>query len=88
LPIKYIYNLTLEKQVVWYILAQLKSNGPIYKSVIVRRFGQGHLNRLPELMRDYLAWGVLKETGDKIEITAEYHYVLEWMLLELIASIK
>ncbi len=88
LPIKNIYNLTLEKQVVWYVLAQLKSNSPVYKSVIIQRFGQEHLNRFLELVRNYLTWGVLKETGDKIEITGEYHYILEWIILELIASIK
>ena len=39
------------------------------------------------LVRKYVSWGVLRESGDKIELTREGHYILEWMLLELIAAL-
>lgn len=88
LPIQHIYNLTPEKQLTWYVMAQLKSNSPVYKSVIRERFGPDRLNRFMGLVRDYLTWGVLRETGDKLELTENNHYILEWMLVELIGSIK
>jgi hypothetical protein len=37
-----------------------------------------------ELARNYITWGVLKDSGDKLEIAEEYHYILEWMLVEFI----
>jgi oxygen-independent coproporphyrinogen-3 oxidase len=88
LPIQHIYNLTPEKQLTWYVMAQLKSNSPVYKSVIRERFGMGRLNRFMGLVRNYLTWGVLREAGDKLELTENNHYILEWMLVELIGSIK
>jgi len=88
LPIRSIYPLSPQKQLVWYVLAQWKSNSPIYKSVISQRFGQDLLNRLMNLTRHYLTWGVLNESGDKIQVNEEYHYILEWILLELIDSLK
>ncbi|UCH98228.1 MAG: radical SAM protein [Candidatus Aminicenantes bacterium] len=88
LPIQHIYNLTPEKQLTWYVLAQLKSNSPVYKSLISQRFGQDRCNRFMELVQDYINWNVLKESGDKLELTAHHHYILEWMLLDLIGSLK
>ncbi len=87
LPIKHIYTLTPEKQLIWYVLAQLKSNSPVYKSIIIERFSQDRFNWFMGLIRNYLTWGVLKETGDKLEITEEKHYILEWVLIELIGSL-
>lgn len=88
LPIKHIYNLTPEKQLIWYVLAQLKSNSPVYKSVISQRFGQDLLNWFTGLVENYIAWRVLKDSGDKLELTENHHYILEWMLLELISALK
>jgi oxygen-independent coproporphyrinogen-3 oxidase len=87
LPIKHIYTLTPEKQLIWYVLAQWKSNSPVYKSVIIERFGQDQLNWFMGLIGNYLRWGVLKESWEKLEITEDKHYILEWMLIELIASL-
>jgi oxygen-independent coproporphyrinogen-3 oxidase len=87
LPIKHMYTLTPEKRLVWYVLAQLKSNVPAYKSVIGDRFGEQLLSGLMDLVRKYVSWEVLRESGDTIELTREGHYILEWMLLELIAAI-
>ncbi|MCX6578640.1 MAG: radical SAM protein [Candidatus Aminicenantes bacterium] len=88
LPIKNIYTMTPEKQLTWYVLAQFKSNSPIYKTIIIERFGSNLLNRFMELARKYITWGVLKDSGDKLEITEEYHYLIEWMLLDFIGSLK
>ena len=88
LPVKHIYPLTPEKQLVWYVLARWKSNSPVYKSVIIERFGQDRFNRFMDLIVNYLNWGVLEESGDKIQVTDHNHYILEWVLLELIGSIK
>ena len=88
LPIKHIYPLSPEKQLTWYVLAQWKSNSPVYKSVIIERFGQDPFNRFMGLIANYLTWGVLIESGDKLEITEEHHYLLEWVLVELIHSLK
>lgn len=88
LPIQYIYRLTPEKKLTWYVLAQLKSNSPVYKSVIIKRFGRDLLNRFMSSIRNYITWGVLEDSGDKLELTQDNHYILEWMLVELIGSIK
>jgi oxygen-independent coproporphyrinogen-3 oxidase len=88
LPVKHIYPLSPEKQLTWYVLAQWKSNSPVYKSVIIERFGQDPFNRFMGLIANYLTWGVLIESGDKLEITEEHHYLLEWVLVELIHSLK
>jgi oxygen-independent coproporphyrinogen-3 oxidase len=88
LPVKHIYPLTPEKQLVWYVLAQWKSNSPVYKSVIMERFGQDRFNWFMGLIVNYLNWGVLEESGDKVQVTDHNHYILEWVLLELIGSIK
>jgi oxygen-independent coproporphyrinogen-3 oxidase len=88
LPIKHIYNLTPEKQLIWYVLAQLKSNSPVYKTVIIDRFGQELCDRFMELVGNYITWGVLQDSGDKLKLTKESHYILVWMLVELIQSLK
>lgn len=88
LPIKHIYTMTPEKQLIWYVLAQLKSNSPVYKTLIIDRFGPNLLNRFMELARNYISWGVLRDSGDKLEIAEEYHYLLEWVLLDFIDSLK
>ncbi len=86
LPIQHIYELTPKKQLVWYVLAQLKSNSPVYKSVINERFGADLLAWFIDFARNYIDWGVLAESGDKLEVTEENHYILEWMLIELIGQ--
>jgi len=88
LPIESIYPLSPQKQLVWYVLAQWKSNSPVYQSVILQRFGENLLNRFMEQIRHYLTWGVLTQSGDKIRIEEKYHYILEWILLELIEALR
>ncbi|MCK5056623.1 MAG: hypothetical protein KAT34_08210, partial [Candidatus Aminicenantes bacterium] len=88
LPIRHYYDMTPKKQLVWYVLAQLKSNSPVFKSVIKQRFGDDPLHWFMNFARNYINWGVLKETGDKISIIEENHYILEWLLLDLIGFIK
>jgi oxygen-independent coproporphyrinogen-3 oxidase len=88
LPIQNIYPLSPEKQLIWYVMAQLKSNSPVYKSVIIQRFGHDLLNWFIGLVRNYLTWGVLTESGDELQLTEDNHYILEWILLELIDSLK
>jgi oxygen-independent coproporphyrinogen-3 oxidase len=88
LPIKHIYDLTMEKQLTWYVLAQLKSNSPVYKPVIIDRFGQELCDWFMELVGNYITWGILQDSGDKLKLTKESHYILEWLLLELIQSLK
>jgi oxygen-independent coproporphyrinogen-3 oxidase len=88
LPIRSIYPLSPQKQLVWYVLAQWKSNSPVYKSMIIQRFGQNLLNWFMNLTRHYLTWGVLNQARDEIQINEEYHYILEWILLELIDSLE
>ena len=88
LPIKHSYEMTPKKQLTWYVLAQWKSNSPVYKSVITQRFGSDLLNWFSGLVKNYIAWGVLKESADKIEINEAYNYLLEWVLIELIDSLK
>jgi len=88
LPIQLIRALTPEKQLIWYVLAQLKSNSPVYKPVIIKRFGRELFNRFMGLVGNYITWGVLQESGDKLELSEDQHYILEWLLLELIASIR
>jgi oxygen-independent coproporphyrinogen-3 oxidase len=88
LPVKHIYPLTSEKLLIWYVLAQWKSNSPVYKSVIIERFGRDRFSWFMGLIANYLTWGVVIESGDKLEIAEEHHYILEWVLLELIHSLK
>lgn len=87
LPVSHIHDMTPKKQLVWYVLAQLKSNSPVYKSVMRERFG----NELPQWFMTrighYLQWGVLDDYGDAIEINETYYYILEWVLLDLIDAI-
>ncbi|MCP5054996.1 MAG: radical SAM protein [bacterium] len=85
LPITLFYKLDLEKQLIWYVLAQLKSNSPIYKDVIVKRFGEKRLDWFMGLARNYIAWNVLIDHGDRMEFTRENLYILEWMLIEVIS---
>lgn len=87
LPIQHIYELTPKKQLIWYVLAQLKSNSPVCKSVMRQRFGADLLAWFMGLARSYIGWGVLAESGDTLELTEDNHYVLEWMLLEFIAAL-
>jgi oxygen-independent coproporphyrinogen-3 oxidase len=88
LPIKHMYHLTPEKRTIWYVLAQLKSNSPVYQSVIRERYGEEMLNWFMGLARDYIDWQVLSNSGDKLELSEDHHYLLEWMLVEMIGSIK
>jgi oxygen-independent coproporphyrinogen-3 oxidase len=88
LPIKHIYPLSDEKKLTWYVLAQWKSNSPVYKSVIIERFGREQLSRFMRLIAHYLDWGVLEEMGDMVELTDRNHYLLEWILVELIGSLS
>jgi oxygen-independent coproporphyrinogen-3 oxidase len=88
LPVEHIYPMTAEKQLIWYVMAQLKSNSPVYRSVMKERFGPDLLQWFLGLIRNYISWGVLEESGDRIDITTDSHYILEWMLLELIAALR
>jgi oxygen-independent coproporphyrinogen-3 oxidase len=88
LPIKNMYTMTPKKQLIWYVLAQLKSNSPVKRTVIIDRFGHNLLNWFMELARNYITWGVLLDSGEKLEIAEEYHYILEWVLLDFIESLK
>lgn len=91
LPIKHIYPLTPEKKTLWYVMAQLKSGSPVYKSVIKERYGDAMLNWFMGLARDYINWQVLKESGeagDRLDLAPEHHFILEWMLVEMIACLK
>ncbi|MCP5103030.1 MAG: radical SAM protein [bacterium] len=88
LPIKHMYPLSLSKQLVWYVLAQWKSNSPVYKSVIIERFGRDRLNWFIDFIADYLEWGVLSAQGDKVEVIESNLYILEWVLVELIGKLK
>jgi len=88
LPIQHIYEMTPQKQLTWYVLAQLKSNSPVYQSEIIKRFGENLLAWFMPLIRNYITWGVVKESGDKLEFSDDYHYLLEWMLIELIGHLK
>ena len=87
LPIQHTYSMTVEKQVIWYVMAQWKSNSPVYKPVMIQRFGHEVFAWFKTLVQRYITWEVLKESGDKLEISEEYHYILEWILLELITSL-
>lgn len=86
-PIKHIARMTPDRQLVGYVLSQLKSNSPVYKSVIEQRFGSEHLNGFMNRISNYLQWNVLTQSGDKIEISKESHYLLEWVLQELVSTI-
>ncbi len=88
LPIKHYYELTPVKKLVWYVLAQLKSNSPIYQSVMIERFGQETTDWFMAIARNYIQWGILEEFGDKIQLVETQHYILEWLLVELIGRIK
>ncbi|MGE5343978.1 MAG: coproporphyrinogen-III oxidase family protein [Candidatus Omnitrophota bacterium] len=88
LPIQHVYDMTPKKQLVWYVLAQWKSNDPVYQSVITQRFGPELLNWFKGLIRNYLNWKVLEESEDKITVKEESHYFIEWVILELIAALK
>lgn len=88
LPIHSIYTMTPEKKLIWYTMAQLKSNSPVYKSVILKRYGKDLLDWFMGLTRNYVDWRVLTESDDKLELTEESHYILEWMLLEFINSLN
>jgi len=88
LPIKHIYEMTPKKRLVWYVMAQWKSNSPVYKSVIVERFGEQLLSWFMNIIRNYISWTALTDSGDKIIVTEEYHYILEWILLELIEALR
>jgi oxygen-independent coproporphyrinogen-3 oxidase len=87
LPIQHIYEMTPQKQLIWYVLAQLKSNSPVYKPVIIQRFGENLLKWFMGLIRNYITWGVVEESEEKVELTPNYHYILEWMLIELIGHL-
>jgi oxygen-independent coproporphyrinogen-3 oxidase len=87
LPIKHLYDLTPRKQLAWYVLAQLKSNSPAYKTVMMQRFGEQETAWFMNFAGNYLKWGVLKEDDEKIRLNEKHNYILEWMLVELIGSI-
>jgi oxygen-independent coproporphyrinogen-3 oxidase len=88
LPIRSIYPLSPQKQLIWYVLAQWKSNSPIIQSVIIQRFGENLHDWFMKLIQHYLTWGVLNASEDKIRVNEAYHYILEWILLELIEALK
>lgn len=87
LPIKHMYDLTPKKQLIWYVMAQLKSNSPLYMSVMQNRFGQDITGWFMELIADYLQWGVLFKADDKIELAEDNNYILEWLLVGLIGEL-
>jgi oxygen-independent coproporphyrinogen-3 oxidase len=87
LPIKNMFKFDLDKQMVWYVLAQLKSNSPIYKDVVLKRFGEQRLDWFTRMARSYISWGILKESSDSWTCPREHLYLVEWMLIELISHL-
>ncbi len=79
--------MTPKKQLVWYVLAQMKSNSPCYKQVMNDRFGSDMVEWFMAFAANYVKWNVLSETPETIECTDENHYLLEWFLVELIGTI-
>ncbi len=87
LPIHHTCDMNPKRRAVWYVLAQLKSGSPFYKSVLRDRYGRELQDWLMDTLKNYVHWGVLIDSGDKVELNDYYNYILEWMLVELIGSI-
>lgn len=56
--------------------------------MIIQRFGEDLLKWFMGLIRDYITWGAVEESGEKVQLTPDYHYILEGMLIELIGNLR
>jgi len=84
LPISNLYEMNLKVQLIWYILAQWKSNSPLYKERVHSKFGVDLFNHLVKTVDDYIKWGVIIDFGDRMEISEEGKSFVEWILLEIV----
>jgi len=83
LPIKHFYSMDVQEKVLWYIVSQWKSNSPVYKGHIVKRYGQNIFNWALELMKDYIEWNALHDEQDRIVLSDCGYAIIEWMLRDL-----
>lgn len=84
LPIERVGKLNSEKELVWYALAQWKSNRPLYKDILRNKFGEEKLQWFLGLIDNHLAWQTLYESDEAIEITETARAILDWILGDII----
>jgi oxygen-independent coproporphyrinogen-3 oxidase len=84
LPIEGIGDVTPDKQLIWYALAQWKSNQPLSKAILRSKYGEVRLQWFMGLIRDYVNWQALIETRETIELTESARSILDWILGDVI----
>ena len=84
LPIEHVYTVSDKKKLIWYVLAQWKSNKPAYKEELRKRFGDQLSKWFLGLIQNYVSWDMLVETSDVIEMTESARLALDWVLGDII----
>ena len=84
-PVQGVCRLNLEQQLIWYVMAQWKSNSSVSTAAICTRYGVPLLEWFMQLIRDFVRWGLLLFVQDTITLTDDGRSLLEWMLQDMIS---
>lgn len=81
-----ICKMDRKQQMLWYVMAQFKSNAAVKSSELAARFGAESLNDFHRLIKDFVDWKVLTASGGETKMTEGGKSILEWILRDMIRS--
>jgi len=83
-PIDGFYRLTARKQLLWFALAQWKSNAPLDLGASSSRFGDDVCDEFRMRLDKFCDWELLSVQDDRYSVTEGGKGAVEWVLQELI----
>ena len=87
LPVHKIYCMQDKEQLLWFIIAQWKSNLPVYLNEIRARFGAEGESFLRTVAGDFSKWNLLSISDEGFVLTDGGKSILEWMICDMMRRI-
>jgi oxygen-independent coproporphyrinogen-3 oxidase len=84
LPILNIHRMRNKEQLLWFVMAQWKSNLPVYLDDIKIRFGDEAGNYFQAIVKDFAGWGMVSISDNVFSLTEGGKSILEWMIRDML----
>jgi oxygen-independent coproporphyrinogen III oxidase len=88
LPVLDTYFMQTGQQLLWFVMAQWKSNLPVYLDDVEARFGDEAGRYFQSIIEDFVKWGLIAVSEGAFTLTGGGRSVLEWMIRDMIQQIK
>jgi oxygen-independent coproporphyrinogen III oxidase len=87
LPIYKIYRMREREEMLWFIIAQWKSNLPVYLNDIRYRFGETGETLLRTIAGDFSGWNLISISDESFTLTDGGKSILEWMIFDMMRHV-